>query len=61
MTDTYGAMVIDFFVPALHGIDVNGVQFQQDITYKHTSYATIDLLRQTFDGHLIIRFNTAVI
>lgn len=53
--DTYRTMITDFFVPALHGIDVNDVWFQQDGATCHTSHATIDLLRQTFDGRLISR------
>ena len=31
----------------------NDVQFQKDGTTCHTSHATIDLLCQTLDGHLI--------
>lgn len=42
-------------MPALHGIDVNDVWFQQDGATCHTSHATIDLLRQTFDDRLISR------
>ena len=38
---------------SLHGINVNDVWFQQDGATCHTSYATIDLLHQTFDGLLI--------
>ena len=40
---------------ALDGIDVDNVWFQQDGATCHTSHATIDLLRETFDGRLISR------
>ena len=53
--DTYRTMITDFFVPALDGIDVDNVWFQQDGATCHTSHATIDLLRETFDGRLISR------
>ena len=46
---------ITFFVLAFHGIDVNDIWFQQNGANYHTSYATIDLLRQTFDDRLISR------
>ena len=36
--------IIDFIVPALDGIDVNDVWFQQNGKTCHTSQATIDLL-----------------
>ena len=42
-----------FFVPTLYGIDVNDVWFQHDGETCHTSQATIDLLRQKFNVHLI--------
>ena len=52
-------MTINFLIPALHGIDVNNVWFQQDGTTCHTSQATfrlqLDLLCQAFDVHLIRR------
>ena len=48
-------MITDFFVPALYGIDVNDVWFQQDGTTCHTSHATIDVLRETFYGRFINR------
>ena len=50
-------MITDFFVPDFHGINVNvnDVWFQQDDATCHTSHATINLLRQTFDGRLISR------
>ena len=46
-------MITDLFVITLRGIDVNDVWFQQDGATCHTSHATIDLLRQTFDDRLI--------
>ena len=45
----------DFIVPNLHSIDVKDIEFQQDGATCHTSYATIDLLCQTFKGRLINR------
>ena len=42
-------------VPALYGIDVNDVWFQEDSITCYTSHATIDLLHQTFDSRLINR------
>ena len=50
-------MITNFFVFALHGIDVKKVWFQQDGVTCHTSHAgpQSDLLPQTFDGHLISR------
>ena len=42
-------------MPTLDGIDVENVWFQQDGATCHTSHATIDLLRETFDGRLISR------
>ena len=53
--DTYRTMITDFFVPALDGIDMDNVWFQQDDATCHTPHATIDLLRETFDGGLISR------
>ena len=50
--DIYRTMtIVFFFAHALLSITVNDVWFQQD----GTSYVTIDLLRQTFDGRLIRR------
>ena len=42
-------MLIIFFVSAVRGIDANDVWFQQN----GAPYATIDFLRQTFNGPLI--------
>ena len=52
---TYRTLIFDFFVPALHDIDVKHVSFQKNDATYNTSHATIDLLRQAFDGHLISR------
>ena len=48
-------MITDFSVTVLHGINENDVWFQQNVATYHTSHATINLLCQTFDGHLISR------
>ena len=53
--DTYRTMKTNFLVPTLDGIDVDNVWFQQDGATCHTSHATINLLRKTFDGRLISR------
>ena len=54
--DTYHTMITDFFVPALDDNDVDNVWFQQDGATCHTSHATIDLLRETFDGQMAIQW-----
>ena len=51
--DIYHMMVTDFFVPALRNIEMNIVWFHQDDATCYTTHATIHLLHQTFDGHLI--------
>ena len=43
------------FVPAVLGIDVNDVWFQQDGANCHRWHVIIDLLRQTFEDRLISR------
>ena len=48
-------MIIDFLLPAIHGIEVNNDLFQQDAAICYTSHAKIDLLYQTFYGRLISR------
>ena len=53
--DTYCTMITDYIVPALHGIDVEDVWFQQNGATCHESQTAIDLLHQMFDGRLIIR------
>ena len=45
-------MIVDFYVYALHGIDVNDVWFQGNGATNLASDATIDLLHQIFDGRL---------
>ena len=52
---TFRTMITDFFIPALHGIDVNDVWMQQDGAIWSTCHATMDLLHQMFDGRLINR------
>ena len=49
----YRTIITDFFVSTLHGIDVNNIWFQQVSATFHKSFATMDLLCQTFDGRLI--------
>ena len=44
----------------LHDINVNDVCFQQSGTTYHTTHATFDLLRQTFDGRLISRTDNVI-
>ena len=53
--DTFRTMITDFFISAFHGIDVKDVWFQQEGATCHTSHATNDLIRQTFDVHWISR------
>ena len=43
-------MITEFIVSTLHAIDENDVWLQPDGLTCHTSHATIDLLRQTFNG-----------
>ena len=52
---SFDHITTDFVEPALHGIDVKDVWFQQDKATFHTSPAIISLLHQTFNGHLIRR------
>ena len=58
-------MITSFFVAASHGIGMNHVWFQQDGWFQqhgwfqqdgascHTSYATVDVLREMLDGRVI--------
>ena len=52
--------IIDFFIPTLHGIEVNGVWFQQNAATCHTGHATIDLFRQIEMVILIGRQEAAI-
>ncbi|GFV30057.1 uncharacterized protein TNCV_1195041 [Trichonephila clavipes] len=54
--DRYIAMITIFFIPELNNHDVQELWFQQDGATRHTARATIDLLKDTFDYHLISRF-----
>ncbi|GFV98774.1 DUF4817 domain-containing protein [Trichonephila clavipes] len=54
--DRYRAMITNFFIPELNNHDVQELWFQQDGATCHTARATIDLLKDTFGGHLISRF-----
>ena len=48
-------MITEFFAPTLRVIDLNYIWFQHDGATCNTTHATIDLLRQTFNRHLIRR------
>ncbi|GFX93076.1 DUF4817 domain-containing protein [Trichonephila clavipes] len=54
--DRYRAMITIFFIPELNNHDVQELWFQQDGATCHTARSTIDLLKDTFDDHLISRF-----
>ncbi|GFT24286.1 putative DD41D transposase [Trichonephila clavipes] len=54
--DRYRAIITNFFIPELNNHDVQELWFQQDGATCHTARATIDLLKDTFDDHLISRF-----
>ncbi|GFU34505.1 transposable element Tc3 transposase [Trichonephila clavipes] len=49
-------MITNFFIPDLNNRDVQELWFQQDGATCHTARATIDLLKDTFGGRLILRF-----
>ncbi|GFT17266.1 uncharacterized protein TNCV_4805931 [Trichonephila clavipes] len=49
-------MITNFFIPELNNHDVQELWFQQDGATCHTARATIDLLKDTFGDHLILRF-----
>ncbi|GFV46187.1 hypothetical protein TNCV_4664281 [Trichonephila clavipes] len=51
--DRYGAMITNFFIPEWNNHDVQELWFQQDGATCHTARAIIDLLKDTFDDHLI--------
>ena len=42
--NTHRSMITDFFVPGLHGIDVNDVWFHQDGEIYHTSHVDASVL-----------------
>ncbi|XP_078032646.1 uncharacterized protein LOC144467630 [Augochlora pura] len=52
----YRDMIIQFFVPKLQDMDVDGMWFQQDGTTCHTARETIQLLHESFPGRVISRF-----
>ncbi|GFT48460.1 putative transposable element [Trichonephila clavipes] len=54
--DRYRAMITNFFFPELNNYDVQELWFQQDGATCHTARATIDLLKDKFGDHLILRF-----
>jgi len=41
------AMITDYFVPKLDGMNVDEIWFQQDGDTCHTAHVTIDLLKET--------------
>ncbi|GFX94059.1 transposable element Tc3 transposase [Trichonephila clavipes] len=49
-------MITIFSIPELNNHDVQELWFQQDGATCHTARSTIDLLKDTFDDHLISRF-----
>ncbi|GFT65594.1 uncharacterized protein TNCV_869011 [Trichonephila clavipes] len=49
-------MITNFFIPELNYHDVQELWFQKDGATCHTSRATIDLLKDTFGDHRILRF-----
>ncbi|GFY20564.1 transposable element Tc3 transposase [Trichonephila clavipes] len=49
-------MITNFFIHELHNHDVQELWFQQDGAPCHTTRATSDLLKDTFDDHLISSF-----
>lgn len=53
--DRYRAMITDYFVPELDGMNVDELWFQQDGATCHTAHVTIDLLKETFDERIISR------
>ncbi|XP_073831485.1 uncharacterized protein [Musca autumnalis] len=53
--DRYRAMVTDYFIPELDGMNVDELWFQQDGATCHTAHVTIDLLKETFDELIISR------
>ncbi|XP_073819568.1 uncharacterized protein [Musca autumnalis] len=53
--DRYRAMITDYFVPELDGMNVDELWFQQDGATCHTAHVTIDLLKETFNECIISR------
>lgn len=53
--DRYRAMINDYLIPNLNGIDLEGMWFQQDGATCHTANATLDLLRKEFGEKIISR------
>ncbi|GFW48698.1 DUF4817 domain-containing protein [Trichonephila clavipes] len=49
-------MITNFFIPELNNHDVLDLWFPQDGATCPTTRATIDLLKDTFDDRLILRF-----
>lgn len=53
--DRYRAMISDYLIPNLDGIDLEEMWFQQDGATCHTATATIDLLKEHFGEKIISR------
>ena len=53
--ERYRAMINNFLVPQLQGVEVADKWFQQDGATCHTAGETITLLRETFGGRIISR------
>ncbi|XP_073847020.1 uncharacterized protein [Musca autumnalis] len=53
--DRYRAMISDYFVPELDGMNVDELWFQKVGATCHTAHVTIDLLKETFDERIISR------
>lgn len=53
--DRYRAMINNFLVPQLQGIEIADKWFQQDGATCHTAGQTINLLRETFGDRIISR------
>ncbi|GFX33700.1 putative transposable element [Trichonephila clavipes] len=58
--DRYRTMITNVFIPELNNHDVQELWFQQDGATCHTTRATIDLLKDTFDDRLISRFGPVI-
>lgn len=53
--DRYRTMITDFFWPRLNNMNMNDMWFQQDGATCHTADATMNILRERFEGMVISR------
>lgn len=53
--ERYRAMINEFLWPELDAMDVDDMWFQQDGATCHTAHATIEVLREKFNGRIISR------